>query len=421
MNDERTSDIMNRISRILPMTAFATALLVTNSRSLAADPPAGAVIFDMDTIHHQPTVAGPEKTPIGTVELVPGKFGSACRFQFKEDARGGFFTAGVRPDDGWKQAAGISFWVKGDGSSSWGGLEMIDSSNYALRYGYCFPVDSTEWQKIIVPWCDLIPELPAGAPVGSEGGYAPAGFGNLWFGKWYYWRDYPAHSFTIDQITLEPQIDVDTTDYTPAVAGTPKTLARLKAGEPVVIVTMGDSLSDKRHWANREVLWSELVVKQLGQQFGSKVKLVNPAIGGTQLSQNLVLMPRWLKECPQPDLVTVCFGYNDWDGGMRRERFTQMLQLGVDRIRRMTHGKSEILLVTTCPAYGRWETMNELAEAVRIVAEEKRTGLADITTAFHQAGTDEETQLALYCSDRTHLAPRGHTVVAETVVESIVK
>ena len=84
-----------------------------------------------------------------------------------------------------------------------------------------------------------------------------------------------------------------------------------------------------------------------------------------------------------------------------------------------TQGKSEILLMTTCPAFGRWETMNELAEAARIVAEEKKTGLADIASAFHTAGQTEESRLALYCSDRVHLGTPGHRLVAETVVRSI--
>ncbi|MHB8901725.1 MAG: GDSL-type esterase/lipase family protein [Thermoguttaceae bacterium] len=421
---------MNRPRPALALAAFTAVALVSVSPSSAAEPAggttdrpadlsAGAVVFDMDSVRHQPTAAGPDKAPIGRVELVPGKFGSACRFEFNTDARGGFFTAAVRPDESWNRSAGLSFWVKGDGSSSWGGLEMIDNANYALRYGYCFAIDSTEWRKITIPWCDLIPELPAGAPVDSRTGYAPAGFGNLWFGKWYYWGEYPAQSYAIDQVAIEPRIDIDMTDTTPPLAGTPRTLLRLKAGEPVTIVTMGDSLSDKRHWANREVLWSELLVRQVTDRFHGQVRLVNPAIGGTQLTHNLVLMPRWLKDCPQPDLVTVWFGYNDWDGGMRRERFEQMLRLAVDRIRRMTRGKSEVLLMTTCPAFGRWDTMNELADAVRNVAAEKKTGLADVAAAFHAAGLDDQSRLALYCSDRTHLAPHGHRLVADTVARAV--
>ena len=50
--------------------------------------------------------------------------------------------------------------------------------------------------------------------------------------------------------------------------------------------------------------------------YGSEVKLINPAIGGTTLSQNVILTPRWLQETPAPDLVTIWFGGNDWDTGV---------------------------------------------------------------------------------------------------------
>jgi len=412
---------MNRIGIVLARGLALLALLGGVGLRMADAQQDPAVIFDMDTARHKPLPFGQKKTPSGTVEIVEGKLGKACKFTFVPDARGGFFTASVKSSPDWDHAQGISFWVKGDGSDSWGGLELIDSSNYALRYGYCFPIDSTEWRKITIPWSDLVPELPAGKLVDPKDGYAPSGFGNFWFGKWFYWRDYPACSFTIDQIAVERSIPVDRADYTPAQAGLPKLLEKLRAKQPVTIVTMGDSLSDKRHWANREVLWSELVVKQLQQKYGGEVRLVNPAIGGTLLTQNLVLMPRWLKDTPAPDLVTVCFGYNDWDSGMRRQRWEEVLRFAVDRIRRMTQGKSEVLLITTCPALKRWETMEELAEGVRKVAAERKTGLADIAAAFHRAGADASARPPLYCWDTTHLGKAGHALVAETVVQAIVQ
>ena len=377
------------------------------------------VILNMDTARHRPTQFGEKKTPTGTVEVVEGKFDKACKLTFAPEARSGFFTASVNATAEWDQAAGLSFWVKGDGSSAWGGLELIDKSDYALRYGYCFPIDSTEWRKITIPWCDVIPELPAGKLVDPARGYAPSKLGNVWFGKWFYWGIYPACSFTIDQIALERSILVDRTDYTPAQPGTPRLLAKLKAGKAVTIVTMGDSLSDKRHWANREVLWSEALARKLREKFGSEVKLVNPAIGGTQLTQNLVLMPRWLKDNPEPDLVTVWFGFNDWDAGMRGEHFAEVLRFAVDRIRRLTKGRSEVMLVTTCPALPRWDTMEELAQAVRTVAAEEKTGLADVAAAFHRAGADQSARKTLYCWDNVHLGRAGHLLAADTVLDAV--
>lgn len=147
--------------------------------------------------------------------------------------------------------------------------------------------------------------------------------------------------------------------------------------------------------------------------------LVNPALGGTQLTQNLILMPRWLKQAPEPDLVTVFFGYNDFESGMRGAHWAEMLRIAVDRIRRMTNGKADVLLMTTCPAMGRWTEMEELADAARTVAREKKTGLADVSKAFHEAGADEANRPALYCTDHTHLGAAGHNLVAQTVLKSI--
>src|SRR5271157_915869 len=54
-----------------------------------------------------------------------------------------------------------------------------------------------------------------------------------------------------------------------------------------------DSLTDKRHWANREVCWVDLLRQGLKDAYRSDVTIVNPAIGGTQLRQNVILIPRW--------------------------------------------------------------------------------------------------------------------------------
>jgi lysophospholipase L1-like esterase len=395
------------------------ALGIAASTATTANAAGALVLFDMDTVRHRPGTTGPQKTPIGEVKLVEGKVGRACQFSFGKGSRSGFFTAPVRATPAWDQAAGLSFWVQGDGSASWGGLELIDGTDYALRYGYCFPIHSTEWCKITVPWCDLLPELPKGRFVDAKSGYAPSRFGNLWFGKWYYWRDFPSCSFAIDQVTLEPALELDTKDYTPAAGGTPRLLAKLKSRQPITIVTMGDSLSDKRHWANRNVLWSEVLAAKLKEALGSEVKLVNPAIGGTQLTQNLILMPRWLRDTPEPDLVTIWFGYNDWDAGARGPDWRGKLRFAVDRVRRLTKGRAEVLLVTTCPALNRWKTMDDLAEAARAVAAEKKTGLADVAAAFHKDGAGEARRAALFAWDKTHLGEAGHRLTAATVFQAL--
>jgi lysophospholipase L1-like esterase len=362
-----------------------------------------------------------QKLMPGTVQLVPGRVGQALQFSFVAEARSGFFLTNLQPTPAWDKAAGLSFWVKGDGSESWGGIELIDA-DFRGRYAACFPISSTEWRKMEIPWSDLIPETATAPFLDPAQGGKPSVLRYLAFGKWHYWRDYPAATFAIDQLALEPTLRVDHHDYTPRRPGAPSALAKLKAKQPITIVTLGDSLSDKHHWANREVLWSEVLVQNLERRYGSKVTLVNPAIGGAELTYGLIYAPRWLAHTPAPDLITIWSGYNDVSDGSTPQLYAERLRFAVDYLRRLTHGRSEIVLLTTCPAVGRWTELEGLAQAARDVAHEKRTGLADIAAAFHRAGdANEAARKGLYCSDEVHLGAAGHRLVAETVTQALAR
>lgn len=389
----------------------AIASLLAFSFSSAADD--GPVIDSMDQIRFQAPDAK------GKLELVEGKVGKAVKFSLANDCRSAFFTSRIRGTAAWDEAAGFSFWVKGDGSDHFGGLQFIYDDDFAVRYDYMFPIKSTEWTKITVAWRDLVPVLPGAKslPLDPQNGNKPSKLSALWVGKWWYWRDYAAHSFALDELRLQKTIEIDRNDYKPAAAPLARTLAKLKAGKPVTIVTMGDSLTDIQHWANRQVNWPALLQKQLKDKYKSEVTIVNPAIGGTQLRQNLVLLPRWLDKTPAPDLVTVCFGGNDWESGMRGPQFTDSCKDAIDRIRRATKGKAEVLLLTTVPSVGHWNTMDELGEACRKAAADRRAGLADIDKTFHTEG--KENKERLYCSDKVHLGGPGHELTARIVLAAI--
>jgi lysophospholipase L1-like esterase len=141
---------------------------------------------------------------------------------------------------------------------------------------------------------------------------------------------------------------------------------------------------------------------------------VNPAIGGTQLRQNLVLIPRWLARAPEPDLVAIFFGGNDWDAGMRGEEFTRACADAVDRVRRATKGHADVLILTTNPSAARPGATAELAEACRRAARDRNAGLADTEAAFRAAGRDDPARLFVH--DRVHLSRAGHELVARTVL-----
>ena len=355
----------------------------------------------------------------GKLELVEGHAGKAHKLSFEDKCSGVFFIGKSPGKPEWDAAAGFSFWVQGDGSNHLGGLQFVWNEDYALRYTCAFPIDGADWKKITVAWRDLVPALPHpnGRLIDPKSGNAPSKLGPIWFGKWFFWKDYAAHSYAIDEIRLEPIIELDANEYKPAGAPLARVLDKLKARQPITIVTMGDSLTDYAHWANKAVNWPTLLRSALKEKYGVEANIVNPAVGGSLLRHGLIIMPRWLKGAPEPDLVTVCYGFNDHDSKMTGELFLEAQRDAVDRIRRATKGNADVLIITTCPAVPKWDSMADLAAACRKAAAEKNAGLADIYAAFHEAG--KENKERLFCDDKVHMGKPGHELVAKTVLEAI--
>ncbi len=164
-------------------------------------------------------------------------------------------------------------------------------------------------------------------------------------------------------------------------------------------------------------MWPEQLRQKLQAKYRSPLTIQNRAVAGSTLKQTLERMAPWLEQPPGPDLVTICFGFNDWSGGARGEQFEATYREAVDRIRRATNGKADILIMTTVPAVARWTTMAELAEAGRRVARECKVGLADTEKAFLPAGRENKEQL--FSGDRLHLSAAGQELVARTVLAAL--
>jgi hypothetical protein len=85
----------------------------------------------------------------------------------------------------------------------------------------------------------------------------------------------------VDDIRLETKVERDAKDYKPDGPPLARVVAKLKAGKPVTVVTMGDSLTDVRHNANQKTNWPTLLAEALKARYKSAVAVHNPAIGGT--------------------------------------------------------------------------------------------------------------------------------------------
>ena len=85
---------------------------------------------------------------------------------------------------------------------------------------------------------------------------------------------------------------------------------------PIELFTMGDSLTSRYNFANRFCCWVDLLARRLMDHHFLEVSVCNAAIGGDQLTHGLLQIDRWFPRCPQPDLITICFGGNDSSDGM---------------------------------------------------------------------------------------------------------
>jgi len=397
-----------------------TALLAAFFLSASTFAAEGTVLDPMEQAGAVQKGQGPANAK---AEVVEGKVGKAVKYSFDKDAKGVYVATAAKGTPEWDTAAGLSFWVKGDGSEHCGGIEFIWNDDYAIRYAACFSIKGTDWQKVMIPWRDFectIPKEDAKPfPLDAKNGNAPSKLGQLRFGRWWFWKDWEAHSYTIDQLSLEKEIPLDNTDYKPKGDPLARVAAKLKSGKPVTVVLMGDSLTDYDHWANKEVNWPTLFKAKLKEKFKSDATIVNSAIGGTELRTNIVLIPKWIQVAPEPDLVTIFIGGNDFGNGMHKKVMTESMKDCIERVRRATKGKADILVMTTAPATASWDTIGELADGCRDAAKEENAGLVDVFAAFHEDGKTDKAHL--YATDSIHLGKGGHELVAKLVADALEK
>jgi len=373
--------------------------------------------------------------PIGeaTITSVTGTDGPntaiLLEFSTKEKKGPAFMTRPVMGDYSWDRYrnGGMSLWLKGDGSDGFFAVELIDSS-YALRYATLVSLKETELHRVDIPWREFTPEIYSARarplPLFSEeGGLYPHIARQLFIGRWFYFRDHftPYH-VTIDRITLENDLPYDDTDYTPEEPGVRHTLAKLRAREPVTIVCAGDSITYGAKVGGPTGAYPGKLQALLRDKFGyDRITVVNSGVGGLQALQGGVLISRDVVPY-EPDLVTVMYGYNDLVGaGVKEDQFKTAIGVYVDRVRRLTRGRSEVMLISTIPGTSEtaWELLEAGARTVREVAQEKRCGLAGAAEAFRELG--RETLIADYFApgDAAHPGARGQELLARLLAEAI--
>lgn len=205
----------------------------------------------------------------------------------------------------------------------------------------------------------------------------------------------------------------------------PKTIAKLRAGEPVTVAVSGDSISAGGN-ASGPVkappgmpAFPELVAAQLEEHYGSKVDLKNRAVGGWTAQNGSDDLGELL--AVNPDLVIIAYGMNDV-GYRNPELYRQTIASMLDRVHQ-ANPAAEVILVSTMLGNPQWApTPAEMFPLYRdALASLTAPGvvLADVTALWQQLLTRKET-LDVIGNGVNHPNDFGHRLYAQAILAMLV-
>ena len=231
----------------------------------------------------------------------------------------------------------------------------------------------------------------------------------------------PYHARTVEDWQLfrigRPFPEPDKAEMQRRASFIPKTLAKLRAGREVRIVTWGDSVTAGGD-ASPGRAFPELFTSRLQARFPSAtIVLTNAGIGATNTSQRLPHLPDQVL-LHRPDLVTIEF-INDMgfpDAVMRRnyvQAFSQIRASG-----------AEVILIT--PHFAMPEMMGRAHERgpetrpnvqlLRILANENTVALADVSKRWEHLESEGLPYITLLDNGINHPNDQGHELFVKELL-----
>jgi acyl-CoA thioesterase-1 len=141
----------------------------------------------------------------------------------------------------------------------------------------------------------------------------------------------------------------------------PKTLVKLRAGMPLRIVVIGDSISvgcNASGWAGGppfQPAYPELLKQNLANQYGSEISLTNLSVSGMSTDWALTMVDKIVEA--RPDLVVVAFGMND-AGGRPAADYQAKTKSLIDQLRAKMPD-TEFILVATMIGNRDWISLKQ--------------------------------------------------------------
>jgi len=191
------------------------------------------------------------------------------------------------------------------------------------------------------------------------------------------------------------------------------TIVKLKSGEAVTIVALGDSLTSGWMVARGYV---EFLRDMLMARYPkADVTLINSGIPGDTAPGGLYRLQQDALSY-KPDLVLVQFALNDAFCGCSVAEYRRAIEAIIERIRQESSAEP-LLLTSTLPADA--DESNVVAPfyaALKDIAREKKCGVALVDERWRDAiaaGTPHDS-LVLY--DRVHPSEAGYRLMAEAIM-----
>ncbi|RLS54606.1 MAG: SGNH/GDSL hydrolase family protein [Planctomycetota bacterium] len=206
----------------------------------------------------------------------------------------------------------------------------------------------------------------------------------------------------------------------------PRTIARLKAGEPLIIGVSGDSISaggdasGLNNVAPHQPAFPELVTRQLRASYPGTITLKNRAVGGWSIANGNSDLEALLAE--KPHLIVMAYGMNDvgrrdpaWFKG-QAEQFIQRVRAADPTI--------ELILVT--PMLGHVEWVHTPRDMFFQYRDELQSlcgpgiVMADLTSVWHEL-LQHKHDLDLTGNGLNHPNDFGHRLYAQALLSLLVE
>jgi len=199
----------------------------------------------------------------------------------------------------------------------------------------------------------------------------------------------------------------------------PKTVAKLRSGEPIRIVCFGDSVTGVYYHTGGRRAYADMLGIAIERVFPeSDVTMVNAGVSGHTTVNALSRIDRDVL-AHEPTLVTVMFGLNDM-GGLTLDQYRDNLRTIVEKCR---SAGAEVLLATpndVINTSGRLtEKLKRYCKAVREVGQSENVPVCDCYGELEALKSRDAAAWRLLLSDEIHPNMDGHKRIAELLARSI--